>query len=567
MPPLKEPPLKWAEKLSISPLLLKIIYNRGFTTFESVKSYLDGSLMELTVPQNWPLIPEAAEILVKELIEGKKFAVWGDYDVDGITAAALVMEILEFHGFKVMHHLPDRRSEGYGLNSAYIEKLAKEGCQTLLTVDCGISDHDAIARAAKLGITVIVSDHHTPPEKLPPAAAIVDPHMKVEKSWPCDCLSGVGVAFYLMGLVNLLLEKHTGRRYCMRNALDLVALGTLADIMPLKGENRILAKAGLKALQKAQRPAIRALKMVSGFEIADTVSSGQAGFRLAPRINAAGRMGHPQAALDLLRCEEPAKALELATILDNYNAKRKTEEDRIAKAAKKQAQELLEKYAYAGLVLYGKDWHPGIIGIVASRVTEEFHRPAIVLCEDGEFIKGSGRSWADFDLYEGLVASSAYLASFGGHKQAAGVRLHIKNLDNFRRAFSDIVKDKLGSVPVPPALTIERELSFAEASDQQFIRELALMEPFGPGNAEPVFASKELLVTKRSFLGHTGEHVLLELQEISSGLKLNAKAWRMAGELPPSMAGKRIRIAFTPHLDYFRGFPSIDLGLKDWHQV
>lgn len=556
-----------AEKLDISPLLLQILWNRGFKTPETIIQYLTSPLRSLTPPEQWPQIPLAAKLLTERLLAGKKLAIWGDYDVDGITATALALDLFEFHGFETGHYLPDRRAEGYGLNIPGIEKLAAEGFETLLTVDCGISDIEPIKKAMELGLAVIVSDHHLPPSILPPASAIVNPRLENEKKWPFTGLAGVGVAFYLLAMVNKYLEPHTGRKYRMAQALDLVCLGTLADIMPLSGENRALARGGLKSLEKPQRVGFAALKAVSGLDLNGPITSGQTVFRLAPRINAAGRMGSAETALNLLRTKDFFEAERLASELESCNIQRKAEEERIFRAARKQAQKLLDSKYYSALVLYGQDWHSGIIGIVASRIVEEFERPVLILCEENGVLKGSGRSWADFDLYAALNECSNLLLGFGGHKMAAGVTLLPDKVEALRLAFSETAKKVLGIVPKPPTLLLECELSFTAASDTRFIKELDLMQPFGPDNPEPVFVSLPLVLKKRKYLGRSGEHLLLELVEEKTGKMMSAKAWRMASALPESLVNQKIRIAFTPRLDMWNGYPSIDLGIKDWKRA
>lgn len=560
-------PRGWAEELSITPMLLDMLWRRGFRDRSAMDDYLSASLGRLTPPAAWPQIPHASAIIAKGLLGGKRLAVWGDYDVDGITATTIVLDVLEAHGFSPMYHLPDRRAEGYGLNAEGIEKLAASGCDMLLTVDCGICDNDAVARARELGMTVVVSDHHLPGPELPAADSIVNPRIAQAGDWPSQHLAGVGVAFYLMAAVNALLASHTGKRYKMDAALDLVALGTLADVMCLEGENRILVRGGLAHMAQNCRPGIAALKVIGGMDVAGAVSSGQALFRLVPRINAAGRMGDPALALKLLRAREYTVALPCAQELDERNRERKQEEKRIFQEASAQARDLCASRDYAALVLYGADWHPGVVGIVASRIVEVYNKPAIILCKDGASLKGSGRSVANFDLHAGLASVSCCLLGFGGHKQAAGVRLEENRLEEFRARFHDVCLRKLGEDPALPSLLLECELDFSHASNFEFLRELELMQPFGPGNSEPVFASPPLLVKKRAFLGHTQEHVILKVEDQKSGITLSAKAWRMANELPSSLVGQRIRLAYTPRVDSYNGMPSIDLGIKDWRPV
>lgn len=555
---------KLAAELEISPLFLSILWRRGHRSPQALDAYLNPRVGGLTRPDLWPQIPEAARVLVDGLLAGKQIAVWGDYDVDGITSSAVCLDVLEARGFRPMVYLPDRLREGYGLNVAGVEELASRGCQLLLTVDCGVSDREATRRARELGMTVVVSDHHLPPDSPPVADAIVDPRMTAAGSWPCAHLAGVGVALYLMGAVNNLLTQNVGERYNMADALDLVALGTLADIMPVAGENRILVKHGLKKLATTARPGLNALKNVSGLQLGAELSSHEAVFRLAPRINASGRMGRPHTALELLRSRDYAEAEALAKKLDDYNTARKDEEKRIFEQAAKQADELLAARPYSGLALLGEDWHPGVIGIVASKIVETYNRPAIVLCESQGKLKGSGRSYADFNLYEGLKASEKYLLGFGGHRMAAGLSLTRENLDGFRDAFSNAVRECLGENPEPTPLILDAKLNFARASDPDFLNELKLMEPYGPANEEPVFVSPPARLKSRRPLGKSGEHVLLELEDSETGVTLKSKAWGLASQIGPELKDKCLRVAYAPKIDYFRGAPEIDVAIKDW---
>lgn len=553
-----QPDERLAEQLGISPLLLHLLHLRGVTGTAEVDSFLSPHLRLLAAPDQWPGVTAAAQTLCAALTQGKKLAVWGDYDVDGITASTLVLDVLEHHGFDVLPHLPDRCTEGYGLNAAALEKLAAEGVEALLTVDCGISDVDAVAKARELGMTVIISDHHLPPAVLPDAHAICNPRLG---DCPCPQLAGVGVAFFLLAALNNLLEPVTGKRYDMRNVLDLVALGTLADVVQLANQNRILVKNGLLKIAEASRPGIAALKSVCKLAVAAKLGAGQVVFTLAPRINAAGRMGHALLALQTLRARTYDEGLTLAQKLDSLNTERRVEEERIHQEARQQAALFPDS---AGLVLYGQGWHPGIIGIVASRIVEEFHRPTLILCDDQTQLKGSGRSIREFDLHAGLTAIAHIFLGYGGHRLAAGVRLEKDKLEELRTLFDGAVRAQLGDTLPTPSLTVDTELDFATASDAIFLRELELLQPFGPGNAEPVFASPPLTIKDRRTFGYSKEHVVLDVTDSKTGITLHAKAWRKAAELPDSIRGKGIRLAYTPRIDTYNGADSVDVRIRDW---
>lgn len=543
-------------------MLADILCLRGCNSFEQMQDFLSPHLRLLAPPEQWPGVLESAEILSQSLIaaelKGESFLVWGDYDVDGITASALVLDVLAGHGIEARHHLPDRRQEGYGLNIPMLEQFAAEGVKILLTVDCGISDVEAVSRARALGMTVIVSDHHLPPAVLPPAHGISNPRLN-----PCPCpqLAGVGVAFFLMAAVNSKLTAHTGKRFDMREVLDLVALGTMADVVRLSGQNRILVKNGLLKIASPTRPGMAALKAVSGFSVSAALGGGQVVFSLCPRINAAGRMGLAASALALLRAKTHEEAAPLAQMLDQLNTERRAEEERIQAEARLEALKYRDK---ASLVLHGADWHPGVIGIVASRIVDEFYKPTLILCDDADNIKGSGRSVAEFDLHSGLSAIADVFLGYGGHKQAAGMRLESGRLEELRQRFEDTVCAALGPKALLPTVLLDGKLDFAQASNPVFLQELELLQPFGAGNAEPVFESPPLRVKSRRVFGHKREHLKLELQDESTGISLHAKAWRQADTMPESLQGSRIRLAYAPRIDTYNGIANVDIRIKDW---
>ena len=547
-----------AERCGISPRLAEILWLRGLERPEELAEYLSPGLRHLARPSLWPGMAKAASVLAEGLLAGKKLAIWGDYDADGVTSTALALQVLHHHGYDALWHLPDRREEGYGMNVKGVEKLAEAGASMLLTVDCGISDAATIARARELGMDVVVTDHHLPPETLPDATALCNPRLA---DCPCASLAGVGVTFFLMAELNARLAEAGSPRMDMRRTLDLVALGTLADLVELEGQNRILVKNGLLVLAEAKRPGISELKAVSGFAPLASLGAGQVIFSLAPRINAAGRVASAETALELLCAKDCDSAADLARTLDGYNTQRRQEEERITEEAMAQAEASLHDPA---LVIAGRDWNQGVIGIVASRLVEKYHKPTLVLCADGGTLKGSGRSISGFDLHAGLARCAEELLSYGGHRMAAGVRVLPEKLEAFRSRFVSVVRESLGDEPVPAVQMIDGNLDFKEATNFIFLKELEMMQPFGVGNPEPVFQSPPLFVKRRKIFGPQKNHVLLELTDESCGITLQAKAWRQAEQFPADLEGRRVLLAYSPGIDMYNGAASVDVRIRDW---
>lgn len=547
------PAANMADSLCISPAIASLLYHRGLTTAEAMDAYLSPGLRRLMQPAAIPGLEEAAALLARTLTAGGTIAVWGDYDVDGITGTALLVDFLRQRGHDPLWRLPDRASEGYGLNRAGIEELAGAGATLLVTVDCGIGGVAEVARARELGLAVIVTDHHLPGPELPPADVVVDPKLAEGPGWD---LAGVGVAFFLAAAVNRLLP---GEARDVRQLLDLVALGTLADVVPLAGQNRILAKNGMLLLAEAARPGIHALKEVCGHNPKAALGASQVTFGLAPRINAAGRMGRPDAALSLLLAPDLDTARPLAAELDAENARRRAEEDAILAEAMAQAEACPGRF---GLTLFAPHWHQGVIGIVASRVAERRYRPTLILTADPAkgLLKGSGRSIPECDLHGLLTEISGVLHSFGGHRQAAGLSIVPENLDALAKSFDEAAAKALGPVVPTPSLRLDGELSFGEVT-AALVREIGLMEPFGCGNPEPLFASPPVSVQSRRFFGDN--HAAVSLRDPAAGVTLRGKAWRLAELFAQGAAPAVVRVAFTPKMSYFSGVPEIELRLRD----
>ncbi len=542
-----------AQRLEVSPLLVQLMSLRGLVSESEMDKFLSPGLRYLLPLDKWPGIEAGAELICAAIGDGRKIAVWGDYDVDGITATALVKDFMAGRGVEVAHYIPDRLDFGYGLHVEGIRELAAQGVGLLLTVDCGIANLEEIREAKRLGMNVIVTDHHLPGQELPDADVVINPKLE---GWPTPNLAGVGVAFLLMGAVNRLLPATPAD---IRDFLDLVALGTVADVVPLDEQNRILVKNGLLLIKEGRRPGIQALKEISGLSPDESVGTGAIGFALAPRINAAGRIGDPDLAVSLLLEKDPESARQLATKLDKLNAKRKLEEQRILEEAIIQAESQLH---LPGLVLHSEHWHSGIIGIVASRIVERFHRPCLILTKENGIFKGSGRSTPSFDLYQALLSCKQCLYKFGGHRQAAGLKLEPFQLSNLKDLFAWAVEEQLGANPAPPILELDAELPFALIT-ATLLKELELLQPYGQGNPRPIFLSPPLSVLKHRFFSQK-KHLELHLSDSSDGTNMRAVAWRQGTRWQDtSFTGKRIQIAYTPRLSKFNGLQQIELAVQD----
>lgn len=550
-----------SEQLEISPMLLSLLWSRGLDTPSLLDNYLSPRLKNLSSLEKWEGLTNTAEIIATGLTSGENFAVWGDYDVDGITSTALVKEFITAHGFSCQFHIPNRIEEGYGLNKESITQLHERGVTMLLTVDSGITDVGAVAHAKKLGMKIIISDHHLASERLPEADAIVNPRLD---SCPCPTLAGVGVAFFLMAAVNVALAEKGYQKYDIRNLLDLVALGTLADVVELSDQNRILVKNGLLLIEEGRRPGIAALKNICNFSPTASLGAGQVVFMLTPRINAAGRLGSSYTALSLLLAKDIQEASDFAKSLETLNNKRREEEESILQAAKEQAEKQ-DKEGRTALVLYDATWHQGVIGIVASRIMETFNKPVVVLTKTGSFLKGSGRSISGFDMHDGFARCSQVLLGSGGHKMAAGLSLNEDKLQDFSDLFNAIAEESLGKGDAIATCKIDAELPLEFAADFTVLKELELMQPFGNANAEPVFVSPPVLVKSIMFRPN---FCMFDVAEKDSGIVLKAKAWRnTAATIPKDIKGKYIILAYSPRIDRYNGIASVELRVKDWKLV
>ena len=462
-----------AQALGLSEITSSVLVRRGYGDPEQARSFLAGE-QPLHDPFLFGDMTVAVERIRAAVAAGKRICVHGDYDADGICATVLAVLVLRELGADVEWHLPSRFDEGYGVSGGTLERLAGEGCGLVLTVDCGITAVDEVRRARELGLEVIVTDHHRPGDELPDCPLVTTK----PSDYPFPELCGTGVA-YKLGQALLGADSEVLRRH-----LDLVALATIADVVPLLGENRSLVIAGLRALARTQKPGLQALMKVAHVDPA-AVDTGQVSFRLAPRINAAGRLGHPRAALELLLTEDVDEARQLADRLEELNRDRQVVEDKILRAAIAQVEEWPEaKQRRKAYVVWGEDWHEGVIGIVASRLVERYNRPVVLLAGGDGVWKGSGRSIPSFDLHGALRECSQFLERFGGHRAAAGLSILPEWVEPFADAFAVQAEGLLAPDDLVPTTVIDAVLPRGAKLTLDLCEELRRLAPFGLGNPD-----------------------------------------------------------------------------------
>ena len=477
-----------SNNLKIPPIITQILLRRGVNTTEEARRFFRASIDELYDPFLMADMAKACERLRKALLSDEKILIYGDYDVDGITSVSFLYLLLKELGANVTYYIPDRQIEGYGLSEAGIEEARKNNVNLIVTTDCGITGHNEIILANSLNIDVIVSDHHEPSDNMPPAVAVIDPK-RTDCQYPFKQLAGVGVAYKLaqglllrMNIDVSILEKY----------IELVAIGTAADIVPLVDENRIFVKNGLRRLNDSDNIGLTALIQAAGLT-GKEIGTGQIVFIIAPRINAVGRMGNAERAVRLLTTEDSLEAKQIATVLEQENRNRKNVDEETFIQAQQLAEKQYELTKTHSIVLAQEGWHTGVIGIVASRVVEKYYRPTILLSIEDGIGKGSARSVQGFDLYESLRECEDLLVAYGGHKYAAGLTIKEENIPEFRIRFEEIAQKKLTEDLLTPKLLIDAELHLGDV-DSQFLKFLKLFAPFGPHNMRPVFVSKNIQV-------------------------------------------------------------------------
>ncbi|MDD5073380.1 MAG: single-stranded-DNA-specific exonuclease RecJ [Candidatus Omnitrophica bacterium] len=538
-----------AEALGISPVLARLLIKRSVNNPQEARSFLSCGLSSLHDPFLFKDMEKAAARIRSAIENKERVLVYGDYDVDGLTATALLYATLKRYGVHAHNYIPDRVKEGYGLNLEALENARKDGAKLVIAVDCGITAAEEIGFLNKHRIDSIILDHHQPVKgNLPEALAILDPFVPGCR-YPYKHLASVGLVYKLMQALGWSREED----------LDLVALGTISDVAPLTGENRVLVKHGLKYLAKTQRAGLRALMEVAGIGKKKEFYTETVGFILGPRLNASGRMNSSMHSLKLLLTDDKEEAKKLAEDLDKSNRERQAMEAAILKEAISKVEREVNFKEHRVIVLHGDKWHPGVIGIVASRIVEKFYRPTILVAFNENTGKGSGRSIRNFHLFDALSKCKEHLIEFGGHEHAAGITISKENIDAFRDSLNAVAHEVLQPLDLVPRLEIDAWISLKDIT-RKFLKELELLEPFGVGNRKPVFAVKGLsLKAKPKILNYN----TLKIWVTDGELTYEAVGFKKALDYKLDSASLVFDLAFTPLINVWQGQESIQLQLKD----
>lgn len=542
------------QQLQITPVLASLLVQRGIHNFDEAKLFFRPELSQLHEPWLMKDMDKAVKRILFALESQEKIMVYGDYDVDGTTAVSLVMDYLQDKCSNLISYIPDRYTEGYGISFQGIDTAEKEGVTLIIALDCGIKSIDKIAYANQKNIDFIICDHHLPGEEIPEAVAILNPK-QLDCNYPYKELCGCGIGFKLIQGIE---ETLGGTIENLKPYLDLVAAAIGADIVPITGENRILAKFGLEVINQNPRPGFQAIlqqQKKRTFTISDVV------FYIAPRINAAGRIEHGKHAVKLLTCKELALAEEISKEIETYNLERRQLDQSNAIMALQQIEANQEQEQFA-TVVYDPTWHKGVVGIVASRLIETYYRPTIVFTKSGDYLAASARSIKGFDLYAALESCSEHLIQFGGHMHAAGMTCLPEKYEDFKQAFESLAKQWLTKEMLEPEIEVDAEISFADITPK-FIRILQQMEPFGPGNMHPVFCTKNVVDTGYAkTLGSDNEHLKLFVkQESSEGVP--AIGFKLGQKLALVENRKPFDLVYSIDENEWNGQTSLQLRVKD----
>ncbi|MFD0931723.1 single-stranded-DNA-specific exonuclease RecJ [Psychroflexus salinarum] len=541
------------ESIGVDQPIAELLVKRRIETFEDAKNFFRPSLDKLHDPFLMKGMQEASDLILQKRNEKKPVMVFGDYDVDGTTSVALMSTYLRGLGFEVLSYIPDRYDEGYGISYKGIDHAKANGIDLIIALDCGIKAIEKVNYAKNLGIDFIICDHHRPGNQIPDAIAVLDPKQE-DCNYPYDELCGCGVGFKLVQALQIKLEKPQKEIY---KYLDLVATAIGSDIVPITGENRILAHFGLKLINSRRRPAFKAIleqTKKKELTITDVV------FMIGPRINAAGRMKHGLLATELLCETNLEKVKALAQDIELYNASRKDADRSITEEAIQLIKDYKEEERFT-TVVYQSHWHKGVIGIVASRLTETYYRPTLVFTKSGDKLAASARSVKGFDVYDALESSSEFIEQFGGHKYAAGLTLKENNFEKFKTKFEEVVKSSINPDLLTPEITYDSEIQFQDITPK-FIRILKQFAPFGPRNMKPTFVSKNVSTTGFvKALGEEGLHLKTNL--LQNGIVITAIGFGLGNKKEIMDLNEPFDIIFTIEENEWNGTTSLQLNLKD----
>ncbi|RXE70552.1 single-stranded-DNA-specific exonuclease RecJ [Muribaculaceae bacterium Isolate-002 (NCI)] len=551
-----------AKRYADTPAICELLVQRGVTSVKEAEQFFSPSLRDLHDPFLMPQMDLAVARLNRAMGSKQRIMVYGDYDVDGTTAVSLVYKYLRNYYSNIDYYIPTRYDEGYGISRRVIDEFHQQGVKLVIILDCGIKAIEEIRYAASLGIDFIICDHHVPDDELPPATAILNPKLE-GSTYPYQHLSGCGVGYKFMQGFSM---SNGINPIDLESMLDLVAVSIAADIVPMTGENRILTYHGLRRINSNPNMGLRAILRISGLSgreitISDVI------FKIGPRINASGRMQSGREAVDLLVARDAADALEKAKAIDQYNKDRKELDKRITEEANAILSLRDEIHSdKKSIVIYNKEWHRGIIGIVASRLTELYYKPAVVLTHSNGLATGSSRSVQGFDIYKAVDASRDILENFGGHTYAVGLSLKEENIPEFTRRFEEYVANNITTTQLTPQLDIDTYITFADITPR-LLSLLKRFNPFGPGNQKPVFCTRNVTDFGTSKLvGKQLEHIKLELVDDTSGKVFNGIAFNLAGHFDHIHAGKTFDICYTIEENKHRNASdSIQLQIKGIH--
>jgi single-stranded-DNA-specific exonuclease len=554
-----------ARGLGISTLLAQLLINRGVRTLPEGRRFLQPNLDGLLDPALLAGIPEAVDRLRRACRDRERIAIYGDYDADGLTGTALLYRALRLFGADPFCYIPHRLTEGYGLNIDAVERLASSGASILLTVDCGSSDAEEIRRAAALGLDVIVTDHHEVPDPAPEPLALINPK-RPGTPYAGGSISGAAVAFKLAWALLQTLPESSRRAPAVQEflieAMSLVALGTVADVVPLLGESRIFAAYGMGAMRHCKNAGLRALIARSGIDDREPILTSHLAFRLGPRLNAGGRLGSPEPCLRLFLTEDPAEAEAIAEALDKTNTDRQRVEARILEEARDRIRAEFNLSADRAFVLADARWHAGVIGIVAARLVDEFRRPVILVALSGDRGKGSGRSIPGFPLHEALARCRACLHGYGGHAMAAGLEIDREQIPSFRSRLIELARDAFPDNLPHPSLPVDAEVTINQIG-LSLAREMGRLGPHGAGNPTPVLAVRDAQIAGAPRrMGRGGNHVSFVAHQ--HGATLRAVWWGAADELDRRLNGsRRCDMAFTLATNSWSGTETVELIVQD----